>query len=509
MAISRRHLIVGPVLCAVATRGRRAFAEGGVPLDCLPPLPGGPPAMFVPRSQDQVRIRKSVFELDATEQTRLRNAYALLRKLSQDNPDDARGWLRQGLVHCWYCSGASDALNGQEIHGGWWFLPWHRAFLYFHEMILGTLLGDATFALPYWDWDSPGRNRVPDVYGTPAAATNPLYDQTRKATPNDRIPDGGQLDLVGPKEMQSVLGQPTFALFGGAGEGASGQMGALEGTPHGGVHLWSTDPAKIDPNNPQVDMGVLATAALDPVFFAHHANIDRLWYMWNASDPHHTNPSDPAWQPEQFVFYDQNGQWTAIAVNQVVDHEKTLRYQYQAPSVVPLVAVPPVAASKVTLAQSATSSVSLVELNSNTTLKSLSAEPTTLRIAVPSGAQEKLAVASRSNRPVVLHIDGVQMPPDKGALIKVYLNNPDATAATSTNVSSYVGSIVVVPLIARGSFSGRPNIIRNAAFKLTPQMVASLNSVQNLSVTLVPSEGHGVTPTEISVGYRRVYLTQE
>ena len=84
----------------------------------------------------------------------------------------------QGQVHCWYCSGALDGLWGQEIQtGGWWFLPWHRAYLLFHEQILGELMGDPTFALPFWDWDTPGRNLFPfDAYGQPGDTGNPLYD---------------------------------------------------------------------------------------------------------------------------------------------------------------------------------------------------------------------------------------------------------------------------------------------------------------------------------------------
>ena len=27
-------------------------------------------------------------------------------------------------------------------------------------------------------------------------------------------------------------------------------------------------------------MGVIATAAYDPIFWAHHCMIDRLWYLW-------------------------------------------------------------------------------------------------------------------------------------------------------------------------------------------------------------------------------------
>jgi polyphenol oxidase len=512
MRINRRRLLEGSFAGAAAMIQARAFGQG-VPLDCLPPLPSGAPVSFVPPAGQVMRVRKSAFELDDSEQARLRNAYAALRKLSRDKPDDPRGWLRQGLVHCWYCSGAIDALNGQEIHGGWWFLPWHRAFLYFHEAILATLIGDASFALPYWDWDSPGQNRVPDVYATPADDSNPLYDATRKAMPSDRIPNGGQLDLVGPPEMQSVLGQPTFALFGGSGEGGSGQMGALEGTPHGGVHLWCTDPIKIDPYNPQIDMGVLATAALDPVFFAHHANIDRLWDKWIAADPSHTNPSDPTWQPgqaEQFVFYDQHAQWTAIAVNQVVDHQAGLSYSYQPPQGAPApvaAAAPNARASRAAVSQTQPSGSPLVELNQNSMLKTLTPNPTTLQIPVPGEAKERLTAALRSNRGVVLHVDGVQIPANKGALIKVYLNNPEATAATSTDVPTYVGTIVVVPAIARGSLQARPDVVRNVTFALSPKAVASLTNRQNISVTLVPVQGQGATPPEVSTRYRRVYLT--
>jgi hypothetical protein len=129
MRINRRRLLEGSFAGAAAMIQARAFGQG-VPLDCLPPLPSGAPVSFVPPAGQVMRVRKSAFELDDSEQARLRNAYAALRKLSRDKPDDPRGWLRQGLVHCWYCSGAIDALNGQEIHGGWWFLlgdaDWRR-----------------------------------------------------------------------------------------------------------------------------------------------------------------------------------------------------------------------------------------------------------------------------------------------------------------------------------------------------------------------------------------------
>jgi tyrosinase len=35
-------------------------------------------------------------------------------------------------------------------------------------------------------------------------------------------------------------------------------------------------------------------AALDPIFYLHHANIDRMWAVWNKNSAN-TNPTDPNW----------------------------------------------------------------------------------------------------------------------------------------------------------------------------------------------------------------------
>jgi polyphenol oxidase len=216
---------------------------------------------------------------------------------------------------------AADSLNGIEIHGSWWFLAWHRAYLCFHERILGTLIGDPTFALPYWDWDS--------CHDDP---TNPLFDTTRAMGPNDRIPTV----TVGPTAMKAIMGAKSFTDFGGSGNeelpAVAGnnpqQMGQLEAGPHGLVHLWTTDPKGF---SGLADMGMLASAGFDPVFFAHHANIDRLWIVW-AATASHANPANDRWlNQEPFYFYDQKQTWTGILVNQVIDAEKSLSFRYQPP----------------------------------------------------------------------------------------------------------------------------------------------------------------------------------
>lgn len=349
-------LTVGAGLAAGATTAWKAWSQQAptpsptIPIECVPPVPFGQASAFGSPGSGPVRIRKSVFELSATEIDRLKAAYTELFKLTKN--DDPRGWYRQGAVHCWYCSGAGDSLNGMEIHGGWWFFAWHRAYLYFHETILGSLIGDPTFALPYWDWDSckddpndtTGRNRFPgEVYGFPTdLAANPLFDTTRAVAKDDRIPTS----VVGPTSMNAILGAKSFSDFGGSGNeelpvfaqtaNAPQQAGTLEAGPHGLVHLWTTDPKNF---SGLADMGMLAAAAFDPVFFAHHANIDRLWSKWVAM-PDHANPSNDRWLNQQpFYFYDKAQIWTGIVVSQMLDSEKSLGYRYQPPQWPPGAAV--------------------------------------------------------------------------------------------------------------------------------------------------------------------------
>ena len=54
-------------------------------------------------------------------------------------------------------------------------------------------------------------------------------------------------------------------------------------------------------------MGRFNTAGLDPLFWLHHCNIDRLWSVWLAMDSNHTNPADTAWSGMSFDYHDGTG----------------------------------------------------------------------------------------------------------------------------------------------------------------------------------------------------------
>src|SRR5271156_2465452 len=152
--LTRRE--VGAGLGAAAFSGfslrPRAAAAQDNPDDCAPiGADGKTPVPYKTDSKLPVRVRKSAFELDKHEVDRLKEAFAALRKLTKEHPEDPRGWLRGSYVHCWYCGGGTDDKAGEEIHGSWLFFPWHRCYLHFYERILCRLIKDDTFALPYWD----------------------------------------------------------------------------------------------------------------------------------------------------------------------------------------------------------------------------------------------------------------------------------------------------------------------------------------------------------------------
>ncbi len=82
--------------------------------------------------------------------------------------------------------------------------------------------------------------------------------------------------------------------FGGRKTGFShdGELsGNLESNPHNQVHV---DVGGI--NTDQTVWGLMSDpglAALDPIFYLHHSNIDRMWAAWNANG--NSNPTNPNW----------------------------------------------------------------------------------------------------------------------------------------------------------------------------------------------------------------------
>jgi polyphenol oxidase len=479
--------LAGSSLLPAAARGQSGPVQPDDPEDCSPVPKPLVTTLYRPNTALPIRTRKSIFELGAAEVSRLQAAYAALRTLTVKLPNDARGWQRQANVHCWYCSGG---LNGEssaaDIHGGWTFFPWHRAYLHFQERILCKLLGDDTFALPYWDWDSSGRQVFPANYGNPNDP-NPLSDTLRSATANAGISQS----CVSAGIMNTAMNAPTNDLFMGEPNNPNANTaGAMENGPHGAVHLW-TGQTSLQNDYGVSDMGVLATAAMDPVFFAHHANIDRLWSVWLGLASSHKNFTDPNWLNTSWQFYDENQVWTQISVAQVLDMQGSLQSAYQPPQPKPIWTFrAPVKARPTAALAAAAVAAPLNFLAAGEPPVTLTARPVTRTVAVPTAHRNlfQLKAQNRLDRLFVLRLHGISVPSNQQALFHVFVNLPSADARTSTNSPNFVGTVAIVAKAK--SLRGHRHKTIDAAFDVS-ELLGRAAARGQLSVTLVPVGGTG------------------
>lgn len=74
-------------------------------------------------------------------------------------------------------------------------------------------------------------------------------------------------------------------------------------------------------------MGSFYSAARDPIFSAHHANIDRLWTIWRRLRDDIPEIVDPAWLDTYFYFHDENAQLVRVKLSNCLDFDR-LPYIY-------------------------------------------------------------------------------------------------------------------------------------------------------------------------------------
>ena len=257
-------------------------------------------------------------------------------------PTNRLSWQFQAAMHG-RATPSGDTDRGDPLwnncqHGSWYFLPWHRMYLAAFEAIVQHVLQDDEWSLPYWyslDPDRPASAVLPPAFRE-ASPTNALFTENRSLLANggDPLPDVS-ISVIEALQAEVFSTDTGISSFGG-GERSSAsffgdEMGALEDTPHGFVHVVVGN--DFDASGATVRegwMGSFFTAGLDPVFWLHHANIDRLWQVWLETDPAHQNPpdNDPAWFKTKFRFPSPDGSIRTWQVGDVLD-TTVLGYTYE------------------------------------------------------------------------------------------------------------------------------------------------------------------------------------
>jgi tyrosinase len=203
-----------------------------------------------------------------------------------------------------YISGTSTQISLYDtfigIHGSAWngmfhqtsaFGPHHKAYLHMYESAMRyvALLDGPTMSppitqaqacaltLPYWEWDVAYSGSTWNLFGSDIFRTTLLGDTTPQVS--TFYVDAGLFayntgfKAVG-KELRRafsstlptsfnyrswIQSSTTFTAF----------SGIIHGNLHGFIHNWVG-----------FQMGATSTAAEDPLFYMHHANVDRLWHLW-------------------------------------------------------------------------------------------------------------------------------------------------------------------------------------------------------------------------------------
>lgn len=256
-----------------------------------------------------VRYRKNIDELTPAELDAFKHAVGEMKRKSQENVYDRRGFLWQAWVHnCpsvdvfndrqaslpgeglkWLLSDPSRnscdvayfldkpptqenshlEFPGECEHQKNTFLQWHRAQLYFYEQALQAAdpngeRGPSTrnVALPYWNFTrKPTGVRYPKAFED---VDSPLYDATRKKEGLD-----SSLATASPNLLAYQIYYMDWADFGGDEYGSLGG-GNLETKIHNHMHATYMGG----------NMGDNVTAGLDPLFYAFHNFLDYSFEKW-------------------------------------------------------------------------------------------------------------------------------------------------------------------------------------------------------------------------------------
>ena len=197
--------------------------------------------------------------------------------------------------------------SNPEQYQQWYFLPWHRLMLNEFEGVIREVLHDETFTLPYWN-PVTGNDAdlvLPAVFRAPGTT---LYNGTRWPWVNG----GERIDILYRDWLSLDALNEDFYID--SPTGSHGFNPKLDTNPHFLTHLAVGG-----------DMADFATVGGDPLFYLHHANLDRIWESWNRLG--HTNPTDPKYLNRTFAYGDRSGKRVDLPVS-AADRVAQLGYEY-------------------------------------------------------------------------------------------------------------------------------------------------------------------------------------
>jgi len=343
-------------------------------------------------------------------------------------PDDAplyAGFFngRTDLTPPAQSAGVADQTWATCQHATAHFLSWHRMYLYFFERVLREASGNPDFALPYWDYTNdtvdpadPGNPpwQIPTIFAVDTLGTttgpipNPLFERRRTAG------FGSSVHLAPTQtNIDSVLAIEDFFQF----------QSNLDRGLHGFIHC-AVGNGCLAPY-----IGLVPFSGNDPIFWHHHANVDRLWDCWTKTHGEAANPTtDTAWMSQEFSFVDEDGNLATMEVSELFDPDGRIDYVYDNSDNCFRIQPPEeefVLARDVALAAGPERTAESVEMASAANVQVNRIEQEIPLVATSERSMDAVLFAARPSviRPTkaMLRLEGVQIDKEPGVSVSVYL----------------------------------------------------------------------------------------
>lgn len=249
--------------------------------------------------------------------------------------------------------------------------------------------------------------------------------------------------------------------------------GSLENNPHNGIHKWTGDTREQLLQN----MGTFTTASRDPIFYAHHSNVDRLWDVWRFKMPggERKDHSDPDFLNAEFVFYDENADLIKVKVRDALDNKKLgVSYKSVRADNVWMNYSPPARSNGSAVAFAIVSGAQVIGASPDNGTIDLG----THLVGIVRRPSEKRPSKSEE----VLVIEGVELMRDDFVSLLVFVNLPDAGATTPTDSAEYVGTFNVMP-----SPNQHRHLFTNVKLEIGDNLKRiGIQKEENVVITLVP-----------------------
>jgi tyrosinase len=388
---------------------RRRFIQSSLTAALVPLLPAMLPVSAQATSTLRTRPNWTTFRKSTLFQVYLNTVQKMRANTNSADPNSWNYWVN---VHKNFCP-----------HTVPYFLAWHRGFLYRIESQMRKISGSSGLSVPYWDY-----YQDPVMPAEFTDTTSPLYITNRKST-----------DVTNALTLAPFA--DTVVNF------QRGLVGAfetsLETQPHNPVH-----------NLIGGAMGSVTVSPRDPIFWSHHANVDRLWAAWVAAGNGRTMP------PRTDAYWSGSFNY-GPAVSKMARYwamsTTGLGYQYEdetMPTALPA-PTPYLAASALTV-QGASSTLSNAISVSLGNGRPLSLDHRSLNLTVPLTDKDRVMVRSlllrqaAADAPPLVNtslrvvLDGVRLTPlgrQGGYFYKLFINLPVQKGVSQPESQYLIGTL--------------------------------------------------------------------